>query len=516
MSSVKIGRSVSPSHLPSSTLHSVLAPLDPHGRVAEVERRLAEAIDVGVFGEGEQLPSESELSARLGVATVTLREALAGLRRTGLVETRRGRHGGTFVRGRSDARLLDRLAALGVDELRDLADHRTAVAATVAELAAVRASDPDLERLEEHVERLAGATGAVERRAADERFHVELAATTRSLRLTRAEMELQAEAGPLVWLVADPARALAGLLGVLAAVRARRPRAARERMTAHLAAELDALIALHLVRAAGPERRGAPAAALGRPRRRRAPSAALDRPRRRRAPSAALGRPQRHRAPSTVLDRVCAALEQVFAEIAGIRGVVLDLPPALRRGDLTPIRDRVHAILARAPLVAGAGMVFAPDVLEDAPLWLEWWRRAGAGPPAFLAAELDPARPDFYDYVRAEWFTTPRDAGERWIAGPFVDHSGTNEHILTLTSPVVRDGRFLGVAGADIAVGAIEPIAAPALAATGADAALLNHRGRVIATNTPRWPVGLLWPGDPARARVERDPRVAWSVVISG
>jgi len=477
MSSVKIGRSVSPSHIPSSTRHSVLAPLDPHGRVAEVERRLAEAIDVGVFGEGEQLPSESELSARLGVATVTLREALAGLRRTGLVETRRGRHGGTFVRGRSDARLLDRLAALSVDELRDLADHRTAVAATVAELAAVRASDPDLERLEEHVERLAGATGAVERRAADERFHVELAATTRSLRLTRAEMELQAEAGPLVWLVADPARALADHRGVLAAVRARRPRAARERMTAHLAAELDALIALHLARAAGP---------------------------------------QRADAPSAVLDRVCTTLEQVFGEIAGIREVVLDLPPALRRGDLAPIRDRVHAILARAPLVAGAGMVFAPDVLEDAPLWLEWWRRAGAGPPAFLAAELDPARPDFYDYVRAEWFTTPRDAGERWIAGPFVDHSGTNEHILTLTLPVVRDGRFLGVAGADIAVGAIEPIAAPALAATGADAALLNHRGRVIATNTPRWPVGLLWPGDPARARVERDPRVAWSVVISG
>lgn len=496
MSSVKIGRSVSPSHIPSSTRHSVLAPLDPHGRVAEVERRLAEAIDVGVFGEGEQLPSESELSARLGVATVTLREALAGLRRTGLVETRRGRHGGTFVRGRSDARLLDRLAALSVDELRDLADHRTAVAATVAELAAVRASEPDLERLEEHVERLAGATGAVERRAADERFHVELAATTRSLRLTRAEMELQAEAGPLVWLVADPARALADHRGVLAAVRARRPRAARERMTAHLAAELDALIALHLARAAGPQRAGAPSPVLDRVER------AAD--------------TERRHAPSAVLDRVCTTLEQVFGEIAGIRGVVLDLPPALRRGDLAPIRDRVHAILARAPLVAGAGMVFAPDVLEDAPLWLEWWRRATGGPPAFLAVELDPARPDFYDYVRAEWFTTPRDAGERWVAGPFVDHSGTNEHILTLTLPVVRDGRFLGVAGADIAVGAIEPIAAPALAATGADAALLNHRGRVIATNTPRWPVGLLWPGDPARARVERDPRVAWSVVISG
>ena len=119
--------------------------------------------------------------------------------------------------------------------------------------------------------------------------------------------------------------------------------------------------------------------------------------------------------------------------------------------------------------------------------------------------------PDYYDYERAEWYTTPRDTGERWIAGPFVDHSGTNEHILTLTLPVVRDGRFLGVAGADLAVGAIEAIAGAALAAIDADAAVLNHRGRVIATNTPRWMVGTLCPDDPT----ERHPGLGWSLVVA-
>src|SRR5918997_6319634 len=139
-------------------------------------------------------------------------------------------------------------------------------------------------------------------------------------------------------------------------------------------------------------------------------------------------------------------------------------------------------------------MVFAPGALADTRSWLEWWRSAAPAAPVFLNASLDPADPDYYDYERAEWYTTPRDTGERWIAGPFVDHSGTNEHILTLTLPVVRDDAFLGVAGADIAVGEIEAIGGAALAALDGEAALVNHRGRIIATNSPRRLVGTLWP----------------------
>src|SRR5688500_5819863 len=216
-----------PSHLPSSARQVVLAPLDRRGRVAEVERRLADAIRVGVFGDGDQLPSEAELAAQLGVATVTLREALVGLRATGLVQTRRGRNGGTFVHApaeTAEARLFDRLAELSVDDIRDLADHHAAIAGAAAALAAERASGSDLERLAQHLERLGAATTDAERRAADARFHVELAATTRSLRLTRAETELQTETAALVWLAGGPdgrARALADHRAILAAVHAR-------------------------------------------------------------------------------------------------------------------------------------------------------------------------------------------------------------------------------------------------------------------------------------------------------
>jgi GntR family transcriptional regulator, transcriptional repressor for pyruvate dehydrogenase complex len=503
-----------PSHLPLSARQTVLAPLDRRGRVAEVERRLAEAIRVGVFGDGDQLPSEAELAAQLGVATVTLREALVGLRRTGLVETRRGRNGGTFVHAPADAahaRLLERLDELSVDDLRDLADHRTAIAGAAAALAAERASGSDLERLEQHVERLARAGTDAERRAADARFHVELAATTRSLRLTRAEMDLQTEAGALVWLAGGGAGAewaLRDHRAVLAAVTARDADAARERIVAHVEAEMTAVVALHLAgnAAASTSRHG------GRPTH---AGATGDRTPRRSGVRRLRGQA------AEVLDLVQETLGDVFLDVADVRVAVLGLPPAPSRADLGPVRELVHTTLARQPLLAGTGMVFAPGSLADAPRWLEWWRSTLPGAPVFLDASLDPADPDFYDYEQAEWFTTPRDTGERWIAGPFLDHSGTNEHILTLTLPVVRDGAFLGVAGADIAVGGIEAIGGTALAALDGEAALVNHRGRIIATNTPRRLVGTLWPGAdgawPPRGDdlVVRDPRLLWSVVVA-
>jgi hypothetical protein len=53
------------------------------------------------------------------------------------------------------------------------------------------------------------------------------------------------------------------------------------------------------------------------------------------------------------------------------------------------------------------------------------------------------------------------------------------------------------------------------------EAALVNHRGRVIATNTPRRLVGTLWPGaergwPPADGtRILRRSGMLWSVAVA-
>jgi len=67
--------------------HSVflISSLAAAGRADEVVQRVSQAIQLGLFVDGEQLPPEAEFAAQLGVSAMSLREALATLRQQGLV-----------------------------------------------------------------------------------------------------------------------------------------------------------------------------------------------------------------------------------------------------------------------------------------------------------------------------------------------------------------------------------------------------------------------------------------------
>ncbi|MFD0729488.1 FadR/GntR family transcriptional regulator [Planotetraspora mira] len=185
---------------------AVFSPVDSTARVDVVVRRLADAIAVGLLADGEQLPSEAELAASLGVSTVTLREALMALRQQGMVETRRGRGGGSFVRAPSEIDVATRLRLFAVDELRDLGDHYTAIAGAAARLAAQRSLPSDVAPLWRSLDEMAAVAaqtppGMIARlRRLDGRFHIEVAAASQSARLTQEEIRLQADIGPLLWL----------------------------------------------------------------------------------------------------------------------------------------------------------------------------------------------------------------------------------------------------------------------------------------------------------------------------
>ncbi|MBJ6998983.1 GntR family transcriptional regulator [Streptomyces sp. CRPSP2-6A1] len=183
---------------------AVFSPVDNRARVDTVVRRLGDAIELGLLADGEQLPGESELAAQLGVSTVTLREALMALRQQGLLITRRGRGGGSFVslpELPAEERLRTRLRGWSTEELRDLGDHWAALSGAAARLAAQRTEPEDLSQLRRTADELIRVEGAAACCRLYGRFHVELAAAAQSARLTREQLALQGEAGALLCLV---------------------------------------------------------------------------------------------------------------------------------------------------------------------------------------------------------------------------------------------------------------------------------------------------------------------------
>ena len=234
-------------------ISSLLVPVAGSCLADSVGQQLGDAIQLGLLAKGEQLPSESVLAGQLGVSTLTLREALAALRDRGMVETRRGRNGGSFVCGPAPApaaRLRSRLRELSSVELRDLGDEWTAVAGATARLAATRASDDQIQRLRTLAADLATSKSIRVRTRANSRFAIELALAAQSERLTRAEIRLQSDAGELLWirsskgLVAEDVAA--DLHGIVDAVAGEDAELARSLAEARTHRNVRCLIAAHL------------------------------------------------------------------------------------------------------------------------------------------------------------------------------------------------------------------------------------------------------------------------------
>ncbi|MBN0048717.1 FadR family transcriptional regulator [Streptomyces actuosus] len=101
-------------------LTSVLRPVRGGNGFEEALEQILQVVRLGLVPGGERLPAERELAERMGISRVTLREVLKVLQEEGLVESRRGRYGGTFVIHRqgtgSEDELRRRIAAIDVED----------------------------------------------------------------------------------------------------------------------------------------------------------------------------------------------------------------------------------------------------------------------------------------------------------------------------------------------------------------------------------------------------------------
>ena len=152
-----------------------------------VADHLRTLIHRGEVGPGGRLPPERELAEQLGVARISLREAIKQLRAEGYVEVRRGATGGTYVTELSrPAAAWQARMRTQTGEIDDILDFRIALETETAILAARRHEPDDLTAVREAIGWLHDVDGRTAFRQADSQFHLALARAARSDRLAEA------------------------------------------------------------------------------------------------------------------------------------------------------------------------------------------------------------------------------------------------------------------------------------------------------------------------------------------
>ncbi|MGD9958783.1 FadR/GntR family transcriptional regulator [Nocardioides sp.] len=175
---------------------AVLRPVRGHHAFEACVEQLATAIRLGVYPRDTVLPPERELAERMSVSRATLREAIAALRAAGMVQTTRGRGGGTVVLHRPRAPRASAAAALKgrTPQLLDALAFRRVVEPGAAELAAERDLDEATQRmLRDCLAAVGAAESPADHRQCDSRLHLAIATACGSRLTIAAVTQVQAD-----------------------------------------------------------------------------------------------------------------------------------------------------------------------------------------------------------------------------------------------------------------------------------------------------------------------------------
>ncbi|MEU6487158.1 FCD domain-containing protein [Streptomyces sp. NPDC046887] len=180
-------------------LAPVLRPVRAGSGFEEALEQILQLVRLGLVPDGGRLPAERELAERMGISRVTLREVLKVLADQGLVESRRGRYGGTFVlrpgRSADEEELRRRVAAV---DLEDTLRFREVLEVGAAGLCAAHGlSDEGAERLRTALRATRDAP-LEEYRRADTLFHLSLAELSGSPSLTGSYAAVRATVNDLL------------------------------------------------------------------------------------------------------------------------------------------------------------------------------------------------------------------------------------------------------------------------------------------------------------------------------
>ena len=189
------GATKAPDSAPSAPAGALAAPVESSSRVDDVTDRLVTAIATGEYLPGQRLPPERDLAASLRAGRMTVRAALARLVEQGMIETQRGRGGGSFVREQhttsSDAIVQRTLGARWAD-LSDTSEAIGRLHGTIAEAAAENHTPADAAELRERLEGYREAESGRASQRADALLHVAIAEAAHNTTLREVLFALEA------------------------------------------------------------------------------------------------------------------------------------------------------------------------------------------------------------------------------------------------------------------------------------------------------------------------------------
>jgi GntR family transcriptional repressor for pyruvate dehydrogenase complex len=206
----------------------------------EVADQITFAILTGWYEVGDHLPIIPELSKAMNVSPPVVGEAIRLLSDAGVLDVRRGQRGGIIVLSATIPADVTKLSRpRRATTLRSVVEARRPVEIAIARLAAVRATDADLEDLERTNARLLLARGDPQPwTEAHNSFHYTLGRTARSEVLAHFQHELLEEIALMLDnfddRFMDPDRTIREHRETLAAVRTRDPEIAAALMDTHL------------------------------------------------------------------------------------------------------------------------------------------------------------------------------------------------------------------------------------------------------------------------------------------
>jgi GntR family transcriptional regulator, transcriptional repressor for pyruvate dehydrogenase complex len=206
----------------------------------EIVDQIRELIAAGRIKPGDRLPPERELAELFKASRNSVRDAIRVLEQMGLIESRQG--DGTYVRSVGADELAEPLALMLLQsrtQMRELWEVRRVLEPAMAEYAASRITDEELDELETILDsqrrRVEAGFTALEE---DTAFHYGIAEAARNtvmLRTLDTLVDLLRQSRERSLQQRDrPAYSLAGHVRILAALRRRDPEGARDEMLRHL------------------------------------------------------------------------------------------------------------------------------------------------------------------------------------------------------------------------------------------------------------------------------------------